>query len=202
MTNALFQRYAIGFSVGALIAVALLYIMQAVISSDDQHIEKARVFAMNDWVRVIEDEPLEVKTPLPQKPPKPDEVPPEIPREAIDKPTWGAPVGPTPPPTTTDGPGVAGRLTDGDFIRLVQVRPVYPRSALARGIEGFVLVEFCITESGVVRDPFVVLADPPTIFNRSALDAATRAKFKPRIENEIPMEVCGVLTRIVFEMED
>lgn len=202
MTNALIQRYAIGFSVGALVAVALLYIMQAVISSDDQHIEEARVFAINDWVRVIEDEPLEIRTPRVQQPPEPDEVPPELPRAPVDGPVIGNPLGPQPPPDGPKGPSVVGLLNDGDFISVVTVQPTYPRSALARGIEGYVLVEFCVTETGSVRDPYVVLAEPPTIFNRSAINAASRFKYKPRVENEIPVEVCGVQTRIIFELED
>ena len=202
MTNMLIQRYAIGFSVGALVAVALLYMMQAVISSDDQYVEKASVPQIISFDRTIEDEDLPPPRVIPEPPPPPQVMPPEQPRERIDGPVIGKPIGPLPPKTDPHGPTGVGLLPDGDMVPYVQVRPVYPRNALVRGLEGFVLVEFCVTQNGNVRDPAVVVAEPPTMFDRSALNAVSRFKYKPRVENEMPVEVCGVQTRIVFELED
>ena len=98
---------------------------------------------------------------------------------------------------------VAGGFTsDGEYLPILKVLPVYPRRAQARGLEGYVLVEFCVTETGGIRDPIVVEADPTTIFDRAAVNAALKFKYKPKVVNEQPVEVCGVQNRIIFEMED
>ena len=41
--------------------------------------------------------------------------------------------------------GLALESGDGEYLPIVKVAPVYPRRALQRGIEGFVIVEFTVT---------------------------------------------------------
>ena len=53
--------------------------------------------------------------------------------------------------------------------------------AAKRRIEGWVKVEFTITKEGKVKDPVVVASQPSSIFNRAALKAIKRWKFKPQI---------------------
>lgn len=77
---------------------------------------------------------------------------------------------------------------EGDIIPLVVIRPMYPREAAMKGIEGWVKVEFTITELGTVKDPRVIDADPPRIFNREALRAILKWKFKPRVVDGVAME--------------
>ena len=74
-----------------------------------------------------------------------------------------------------------GRQAEGDIIPVVVVRPMYPREAALAGIEGWVKLEFTITEEGDVRDPQVVDAQPSRVFNREALRAILKWKFKPRV---------------------
>ena len=78
----------------------------------------------------------------------------------------------------------------------------FVRSAIDRGIEGYVIVEFTVTKTGAVKDPVVVEYHPSTIFNKAALAAALKFKYKPRIVNGEPIEVRGVLNKINFELED
>ena len=80
--------------------------------------------------------------------------------------------------------------------------PIYPQRAIDRGIEGYVIVEFTVTKTGAVRDPRVVEYEPSTIFNKAALAAALKFKYKPRIVNGEPIEVRGVLNKITFQLED
>jgi len=77
---------------------------------------------------------------------------------------------------------------EGDIIPVVVIRPMYPRDAALSGIEGWVNVEFTITETGTVRNPRVVEADPPRIFNREALRAILKWKFKPRVVDGVAVE--------------
>ena len=48
-------------------------------------------------------------------------------------------------------------------------------------IEGFVTVQFTITETGSVTSPRVLESSPPRVFDRAAMRAILRWKFKPRI---------------------
>ena len=100
------------------------------------------------------------------------------------------------------GFGIASGSVDGDYLPIVKVAPVYPRRAIERGIEGYVIVMFTVTKTGAIKDPVIVEAQPPTIFNRSALAAARKFKYKPRIVNGEPIEVRGVLNKITFILED
>ena len=77
--------------------------------------------------------------------------------------------------------GTVDRTEEGDIIPIVVIRPMYPRDALMEGLEGWVDVEFIITETGTVKDPRVVAANPPRVFNREALRAILKWKFKPRV---------------------
>jgi protein TonB len=66
-------------------------------------------------------------------------------------------------------------------IPLVRVPPQYPMRAANRRIQGWVKVEFTITTEGKVKDAVVIDAKPNSIFNRAALKAIKRWKFKPLI---------------------
>lgn len=61
------------------------------------------------------------------------------------------------------------------------ITPAYPEGALNQGLEGYVVVEFTVTETGVVEDIVIVESQPPGVFEREALTAAQRLRFEPRI---------------------
>ncbi|MDH3401273.1 MAG: energy transducer TonB, partial [Chromatiales bacterium] len=91
---------------------------------------------------------------------------------------------------------------DGDYLPIVKVAPIYPRRALTRGLEGWVLLEFTVTKLGTVTDIKVLESDPPNIFDRAAVSAASKFKYKPKVVNGEPIDTAGVLHRISFELED
>lgn len=62
---------------------------------------------------------------------------------------------------------------------LHQPAPRYPSLALSRKMEGSVQVAFTIRADGAVGDTRVVSADPPGIFDRSALAAVGSYRFEP-----------------------
>ncbi|MBT8059816.1 MAG: energy transducer TonB [Gammaproteobacteria bacterium] len=80
------------------------------------------------------------------------------------------------------------RTAEGDIIPIVVISPMYPREAAISGTEGWVKVEFTITESGTVKNPRVVDANPARIFNREAIRAILKWKFKPRVVDGIAVE--------------
>lgn len=73
------------------------------------------------------------------------------------------------------------RTEEGDIIPIVVIRPMYPRDAALKGLEGWVKIGFTITAIGTVKDPKVIEAKPPRIFNRAAIRAILKWKFKPRV---------------------
>ena len=96
--------------------------------------------------------------------------------------------------------GIGDFPGDEEYLPIVKVAPIYPRRALIRKIEGYVLLEFVVTSTGSVEDPVVVEADPPGYFERAAIQAALKFKYKPKVIDGEPVAVSGVRNRIVFEM--
>ncbi len=84
-----------------------------------------------------------------------------------------------------------------EYLPLNYISPEYPVEALAAGIEGFVLVEFTITPEGEPTGIVILERSPSAIFNASAVDAAERLRFSPRLVNGGPVEVIGA--RHLFE---
>ena len=90
---------------------------------------------------------------------------------------------------------------DADYMPLVKVAPIYPRRAAARGLGGWVLVRFTVTAAGSVKDVEVVESTDP-IFERAAVQAALKFKYKPRVVDGETVEVTGVLHYIRFDVEE
>ncbi|MEQ8952737.1 MAG: energy transducer TonB [Gammaproteobacteria bacterium] len=61
------------------------------------------------------------------------------------------------------------------------ITPEYPQAAERDGIEGYVVVAFTVTSSGSVENIRIVDSSPAGVFDQSALRAATRLRFEPRL---------------------
>lgn len=82
-----------------------------------------------------------------------------------------------------------------EYLSASFVTPEYPASAREQEIEGHVVVEFTITESGGVRDIVVLESNPPAIFDDAALRAAARLRYQPRLVDNEPVSVEAVTHR-------
>ena len=99
------------------------------------------------------------------------------------------------------GPAVAGDIRIArELTPLVRVSPDYPPGALAKRVEGFVLLRFEVTETGSVENPEVLRAEPAGMFERAAKRAVTRWKFQPQIRDGRPTRVV-TMNRIVFMLD-
>ncbi len=199
-------RFIIAFVVSLAITLGLFFLMQSLIKMGGSALTEPPKGSVLDFVRVKQDETVEQKDRKPKKPPKPEEPPPQMETPQMDSPTpnaqgsgmeFTAPAG----DDIALGGGLALEGGDGEYLPIVKVAPVYPRRALQRGIEGFVIVEFTVTKQGSVRDPIVVEANPEGIFEQAAIDAALKFKYKPRVVNGDPTEVSGVQNRITFQID-
>lgn len=97
-----------------------------------------------------------------------------------------------------------GPSSDGDYLPLVRVNPAYPRRAAERGIEGYAIVELTVAEDGSVPpDSIIVIeAEPKGYFEREAIKAAAKFKYKPKVVNGKGQEVTGVRYRFSFNLQD
>ena len=196
-------RYAFGVALGAVVTFGLFLIMQAVIANDEANIEEGVKGRLLDMVRLQEDEQIEIKKRKPKPPPPPDEPPPDMPKPTFESSdvSQGVDIGQVDININLDVGG-GGFSSDGEYLPIVKVAPIYPRRAQTRGIEGYVLLEFIVTKTGAVANPMVIESKPPGIFDRSALNAALKFKYKPKVVNGEPIDVAGVRNRITFEMAD
>lgn len=71
---------------------------------------------------------------------------------------------------------------------LVRIEPQIPRRAAIQGIEGFVRVRFTIRADGSVTNARVVESRPGRVFDRAALKAIERWRFRPRMVDGRPVE--------------
>jgi protein TonB len=85
--------------------------------------------------------------------------------------------------------GLHGPASGSGIIPLLRVEPVYPRRAARNGEEGWVKLEFTITERGSVIDPVVLDARPRRTFDRSAVNAIRQWRFQPRMVDGKPVAV-------------
>jgi periplasmic protein TonB len=92
--------------------------------------------------------------------------------------------------------------SDRDVIPLVRINPEYPPRALSRGIEGWVQVQFTISETGSVIDAIVVDSSPKNVFDEAALKAIGRWRYNPKVEGAVAVQRKGVQTILRFELED
>jgi len=76
---------------------------------------------------------------------------------------------------------------DGNPVPLLRIEPDYPRKAARNGKEGWVKVAFTITERGTVVDPEVLESRPRRLFNRSAMAAIRKWKFRPKVIDGAPV---------------
>ncbi len=182
----------------------LFLLMQALIKSDKSPFTDAPTGRIVDFVRLEDDPDLQLKKRKPVPPPPPDEPPPDMPKPDFDSSvdSQGVDIGMGDINVNLNMQGSGGFSSDGEYLPIVKVAPVYPRRAQTRGIEGYVLLEFIVTKTGAVRNPVVIESQPSGIFDRAATSAALKFKYKPKVVNGEPVDVAGVRNLIRFELHD
>lgn len=90
---------------------------------------------------------------------------------------------PSPPPVTRPAPPPGTDRADGELFPLHTEEAVYPRVAADDGIDGWVQVSFTVSADGSVPagSVSVIDAEPADVFNNSAVNAAAKFRFSPRM---------------------
>jgi len=199
-----FKRYLMAPAAAFLFTFLLVFGMeQMILIGRIALIDPGNRFAV-DFVRVERNETLTRKE-KPDKPPEPVEQPNMAEPQAISNfATAIRVVAVAPPVTVNSGTSVSGLgfvATDGEFLPIVKVAPIYPPRAAVRGLEGYVIVEYTVTASGDTKD-VVVIESTSSIFNNYAIDSALKYKYRPRIIDGTPVDVVGITTMIIFELDE
>lgn len=175
--------------IAILVVFGLLFLMQFLIKSDlPEPDDDNRPQIADIWQeqREIEDQVRERKV---EEIDEPEDPPPEIPKQDIEVDAAMETVDLSSAQVQANVDiSLGGGFSDGDIIPLVAIQPDYPRRALERGIEGYVVVTFVITTQGTTRD-IEVVESTSSVFDRSAVRAAERLKYKPRIIDGKAVEV-------------
>lgn len=198
-------RWVVSFGLAASVTLALFYFMQALIATGGDLDQRVNV------IRIVDATMPEIVMEVVREVERPEEI------EQLDQ----------PPPDVPDrninmdgdnnlnisrdvvnidldmNIGSAGLgATDGEMLPLVNIQPTYPTRAAQRGIEGWAQVSFTVTDTGGVRDVFIVDAEPAGMFDQASIRAAERFRFQPRVVNGQPVEVPNVQYVFRFQLEE
>ena len=195
------MRLLILLPAGLLFSLLVFWLMQLLITPSNAQLDRQDDIAMVDFIRSLQDSDAEKKKRNPKEPPKPKTPPtiesPKIQQASVqniqlDMPNIQDNL------SSFKGQGIGNMLAgygfgDSDVIPLVQVEPRYPSQALSRKIEGYVVLRLQVTKEGTVSDVEVVDSDPKGVFEREAIRAAWRYKFKAKLVDGKPVEQVATL---------
>ena len=193
-------RLPVAAGLGGLLTLAVFTVLGGLVSRPVE-VGPGMQAHVIDFTRLLADTPVQPKKieKAHREPPPVVPDPPHVgPGRQVVEVKWQHPA----PPVRDPGAGtVGGQLRpDGDPVPLVRVNPDYPPRALARGIEGWVQVQFSVTATGTVRDATVIASEPRNVFDQAALRAVARWRYNPMIENGRPVERVGLQTVFRFEL--
>jgi protein TonB len=179
-----------------MINVLLFAMMQQMVAGrriELNHIANAQIL---DFIRTPDRLETAPEKRLHKKTPEPPEPPEQPPKQNL--PQMAAVQQPLPLPLPklkidaphatidTDGPylgsissEIPGFIMAHDLISVLRREPPYPRLLRRRGIEGYVLVEFTVTEQGLVQDPVIIESKPHENFGKSVIKTVRYWKFQP-----------------------
>lgn len=81
------------------------------------------------------------------------------------------------------------------------VAPIYPRRALVRGTTGYCVVEYTVTTTGKIRDPFPTDCWPKNTFEEASINAALQFIYKPKLVDGVPVEVTGIQHKFTYAID-
>ena len=81
-----------------------------------------------------------------------------------------------------------------------RVPPIYPASAALANQEGFVTLQFDITETGATDNIKVVKSSPAGVFDISAVKAMKQWQYKPRVQGGKAQRQTGILVQLDFKL--
>ncbi len=194
-------RSVSSFVISIFITLGLISAMYALIKMKEPELDQAKAFKLPEFSYIPKNEDVETITAKPERPDEVQEAP-DIPENDI-----------VPDQVDIDSNLALGAVkigintstkgfnsNDGEYLPIFRAPPVYPRRAAERGLCGWVELLYTVTAAGGTKDA-VVTASSSKIFERAAVKAAGKYKYKPRQVGGKPVDVPNVPIRIKFEMD-
>ena len=131
------SRYAISFALAIIVTLGLLWSMQKLITGGKEVLSEAPRGNVLDFIRLKKEESVVKKERKPQKPQKPKQPPPQMQQPQMQQanPNVNAVASNFSTEVQVDS-GLSGGLSlgssDGDYLPIVKVAPIYPRRAQSR----------------------------------------------------------------------
>lgn len=188
---------------GVGITVGLFYLMYALVLTDEVKLDDVGNDKIADIVMPEPEIDVRVTELKPEQPEEPEEPPPPMQTPDVEVVDVDMALNMAAPAAANVQIGLGGGLgaSDGEYLPIVKVAPIYPRRATSRGIEGYCIVEYTVTKNGSIRDPQAVDCQPSGIFERASVKAAEKFKYKPRVVDGEPIEVAGVQNKFTYTLE-
>ncbi|KZN38846.1 energy transducer TonB [Pseudoalteromonas luteoviolacea] len=195
------NKLVLSFIGAMVVTFGLFAFMQQLISQERQLIDSPPpdidVFISQE----LKDSPVKERKTLPPKPKPLPKAPPKPVTQHVSTPGVNVDIGIehqfTSAPITINN---TLQATDTQATPLVRVDPSYPVQAARDGIEGWVQLEFSISSTGQVIDAKVVSAEPKRIFNRAALKALKRWKYRPQMADGKAIVQTGQSVMLEFKL--
>jgi len=127
------------------------------------------------------------------------EQPPAVPSLQLPIPAAASPLPTLDIPLADDPIYYTAKQLDVHPAAALPIAPDYPEGAAGGDVEGFVTLKLLIDESGAVREVSAVDAQPPGVFEVSAVAAFRAARFLPGQRNGRPVK-SQILIRVTYEL--
>jgi protein TonB len=184
------MKLILAFLCSIIVTGSLFAVMSGMVSSDGAQNNNQGEQTVIDFIRLKQDSDSRVKEREKKEPPKPKK-PPMPPEQTAQQNTPMKQIAMRMPNITPDlslanksllGDAQIGMgFGDGDVIPLVRMPAQYPSKAKRRNIEGFVKARLDVNALGTVDSVEIIDAKPRGVFERSAIRALYKYKFKPQI---------------------
>ena len=190
------------FASAIIITFALFAFMQFLIKSPGSNIQTPKAIIDVALYQVRAESKVQTKPKL-TPPPKPMAAP----KRNIEMPTADThDVGIEYKPVialdlTMDEPSPQFVAQNGQATPIVRIPAKYPVAAARDGIQGWVELSFNIDKTGRVIEAKVINAEPKRVFNKAALQALKRWKYKPKMENGKPLVQYNQSVMLEFNLE-
>lgn len=184
-----------------LVTLGLIAAMYALIKMKDPELDEKKAFKLPKFTYVAKNEDVQTIAP---KPPRPDEVQeqPDVPETKIvpDRVDVNSDLGLGAVKVGINRDLKGFNSNDGEYLPIFRAPPIFPRRALERGICGWVELTYTVTSAGTTKDA-VVVNSSSKMFERNAVKAALKYKYKPRQVGGKAVDVPNVGILISFKVD-
>jgi protein TonB len=189
------MKLALAFVCALVVSTGIFALMEGMVNSEADFDLNGQNQAVIDFVRLKQDSDTQLKERQKKEPPKPKKPP--VPQEAVAENNAAVKQLAIKMPQITPDLSLANKnllgdaqigmgFGDGDVIPLVRMPAQYPSKAKRRNIEGFVKARLEINAEGTVDSVEIIDSNPKGIFERSAIRALYKYKFKPKMVDGKP----------------